>query len=61
MNTLRQFIAHCTADRTSESYASIGRRGSTPGHVAPGQSATNQTPIWPPRLWPHERISASYG
>ena len=39
MNTLRQVSAHHTADRTWASYASIGRRGSIPGHVVPGQSA----------------------
>ena len=36
MNTLRQLIAHHTADRTSKSYVAIGRRGSTPGHMVPG-------------------------
>jgi hypothetical protein len=38
MNDLRQLIANYTADRPAESYASIGRRGSTPGDVVPTQS-----------------------
>jgi hypothetical protein len=60
MNALRrQLIAHSTADRPWESYASIGRRGSTPGHVVPSQSV--HALATKPQMWqtPHRTTIAA--
>ena len=59
MNALRQFIANYMADRPWESYPSIGRRGSTPGHLVPTQSV--HALATRPRLWrtPHRTTIAA--
>ena len=50
MNTLRQLIAHDAAGPPhSESYASIRRHGSTPGHVVPARAPMTLRQISIPR------------
>jgi hypothetical protein len=59
MNALRQLTANYTADCPSESYASIGRRGSTPGHLVPTQSV--HALATRPQMWqtPHRMTIAA--